>query len=329
MKDNIKENELKYNLVFYKILKFLIQSKLKDEQINQICDYLNVTKFDIKLFNGLINSFEELEELKNIYTEILDYSFLLQSLRLSLYLIFLKNIFLDISKKYGVNERAKLDSINDKLSIKYDMQCLNLPYSRRVLDAINTDLFFNNVLEKNQYFNGCDDLINLINQQTKNIINEYKVRVGNLFLIILSESTNQSIRSLAGADYEKRCLDVIKNHLEVLENNPTHDKEKNIVEYDIIAKTSSGKRIGFNIKRTLRERYKQNMENIEFLGVDAIVIITLGTDLREQIIQNILGYKNTFIVVASECYEIYKHYDKVISSNNIDNINSILEKYLL
>lgn len=326
MQNNILESDIKYNLAFYKILKFLVRTRITDETLGDIGNFLNTDSFNYQILDELLKNYPCLEEIKNIYHEILDEVFTLKALKLSVYLIFLKIIFLDISKAGSYNEQAKLDSIRDKLSVKYDMQSLNLPYSRRVLDAINTDLFFgNDILIKNQYFENHKELLNFINLQTKDILENYGVRVSNIFLIILSESTNQSIKSLAGSNYEQRCLEMLKCYLTILSDKPTHDNKNNAVEYDIVAKTENGYRIGFSIKRTLRERYKQNLENIDLLEVDAICVITLGSDLTEQKIKNILDYKNTFLIIAQEYYDLYKHHDKVISSANLKEINNFIK----
>lgn len=80
-------------------------------------------------------------------------------------------------------------------------------------------------------------------------------------------------------------------------------------------------KVGASVKRTLRERYKQNFEDLSNLDVDYMILVTLGTDLNEDKLKNILQRDKIFIIVAKEVYEskvFLKNSNRVISSEKID-----------
>lgn len=82
-------------------------------------------------------------------------------------------------------------------------------------------------------------------------------------------------------------------------------------------------------KRTLRERYKQNFEDVSLLEVDYMFVITLGIDLNEEKLINILQKENHFVIVSKEQFEsksFLKENSRVISSNNIaQKFNEIIK----
>lgn len=64
--------------------------------------------------------------------------------------------------------------------------------------------------------------------------------------------------------------------------------------------------VGVSAKRTLRERYKQNFENNNLLGdVDYMALITLGIDLNNDKMDNILA-KKVFLLSYLEMFMIYQ-----------------------
>ena len=91
------------------------------------------------------------------------------------------------------------------------------------------------------------------------------------------------------------------------------------MEYDFTFKLN-GKKAGVSAKRTLRERYKQNHEDIDVLDVDYVFLFTLGTDLNKDKLENILQKNGIYVVVANEIYnerDYLKNNDRVISSNEL------------
>lgn len=99
------------------------------------------------------------------------------------------------------------------------------------------------------------------------------------------------------------------------------DSNNRAVEYDFKLYVEK-KVIGVSVKRTLRERYKQNHENVESLEVDAMILITLGIDLNEDKVNYITSKKGHFIFVASDIFEkssFLKRENKVYPLNELSN----------
>ena len=91
---------------------------------------------------------------------------------------------------------------------------------------------------------------------------------------------NQSIKSDAGSSYESRVYNTLLPIVEDLKGH-SHDKNIHSVEYDNTF-IFNNKKCGVSAKRTLRERYKQNFEDVSLLEVDYMFVITLGIDLNEE-----------------------------------------------
>ena len=149
-----------------------------------------------------------------------------------------------------------------------------------------------------------------------------------MFMIIVDESINQSIRSDAGQSYEDRVYSLLMTLSDKVEGH-SHDKLIPSVEYDFTFDID-GNKYGVSAKRTLRERYKQNFEDIDFLTVDAMFLITLGIDLNEDKLNNILQKKGQYVIVAEEVYEAkeyLKNSPRVISSKQLtrDTIRKMLK----
>ncbi|MCL1953142.1 MAG: hypothetical protein FWF58_00155, partial [Firmicutes bacterium] len=99
----------------------------------------------------------------------------------------------------------------------------------------------------------------------------------------------------------------------------SHDKNIPSVEYDNIF-ICNGKRCGVSAKRTLRERYKQNHDDVQNLEVDYMFVITLGIDLDSNKLDNILSKQGNFVIVSAEQYKLKSYFftnPKVISSDDI------------
>lgn len=149
-----------------------------------------------------------------------------------------------------------------------------------------------------------------------------------MFMIIIDESINQSIKSDAGQSYENRVHSLLLNISDKVEGH-SHDEMISSVEYDFTFYIDN-KKYGVSAKRTLRERYKQNFEDVDFLTVDAMFLITLGIDLNEDKLNNILQKNGQFVIVADEVYEAkdyLKNNPRVLSSKNIkkETIKDILK----
>ena len=124
------------------------------------------------------------------------------------------------------------------------------------------------------------------------------------------ESVNQGIISDAGNSYEDRAYksickivhpDLVTKHL--------HDSFNKSIEYDFQF-IFEGKKFGVSAKRTVRERYKQNLQSADLTDVDFILLITLGTDINESKLNNILSARSYYVVVAKEIYNSRQYFSK-------------------
>ncbi len=175
--------------------------------------------------------------------------------------------------------------------------------------------------KSNFILNTSNNEILKLNEKLKFLSKNSNLNSASIFNLIISESVNQSIKSTAGSSYEARVKEKFlefKENIELLNN--THDSRIHAVEYDFIVKYKKIS-IGISVKRTLRERYKQNSENVSELDVDAMIVVTLGVDLTEKVMNNILQKKGQYILVSQEIYktkEFLRENNRVFSSENFD-----------
>lgn len=248
-------------------------------------------------------------------------------LLVSIELLLTKNLILEESKSYArIKYKERIEKIKDLLSLEYDMSNLEYPYGQRVIGSLLVYTLTNINRETEFILETSKSAIKVLNTKLKHIIKKYKININNMFMIIMDESINQSIKSDAGQSYENRVYSVLLNISDKVENH-SHDSMISSVEYDFTFYIDK-KKYGVSAKRTLRERYKQNFEDVNFLTVDAMFLITLGVDLNEDKLNNILQKKGQFVIVADEVYqtkEYLKNNPRVLSSQNItkDNIKSI------
>ncbi|MBO7527726.1 MAG: hypothetical protein J6T74_07550, partial [Clostridia bacterium] len=234
-------------------------------------------------------------------------------------LLLVKDLILQESKVYAANEYKKeLKSIQDYLSIEYDMSLIHLPYGQRVISSLLL-YAFTDVNRKSDYIlNSSENTIKNFSYKVKKLSKAYNLNVNNMFHIIMDESMNQSIKTDAGSSYESRVAQSIAPLVQKL-NGHSHDSKIPSVEYDNTF-IYNNKLCGISAKRTLRERYKQNLEDVDLLDVDYMFLITLGTDLNEEKLNNIMQKKGTYVIVSQEEYDTMAFLNKssrVISSRNI------------
>ena len=250
-------------------------------------------------------------------------------LLVSIELLLTKDLILEESKSYArVKYKEKIEKIKDKLSLEYDMSNLEYPYGQRVISSLLVFALTNIDRETEFILETSKNAIKVLNNNLKNIVQKYSININNMFMIIIDESINQSIKSDAGQSYENRVHSLLLNISDKVENH-SHDDMISSVEYDFIFYID-GKKYGVSAKRTLRERYKQNFEDVDSLTVDAMFLITLGIDLNEDKLNNILQKNGQFVIVADEIYETkdyLKNNPRVLSSKNITKtvIKSLLK----
>ena len=338
---NITEREYRNNLLFYTVLKNLLKCQLSEKKLlileNNIEQNrnLNCDKMKQLLKNGIVNentnAYGAFMVLLNLANKN-NYIMWADLLCVSIELLLIKDLILEESKNYArIKYRETITQINDKLSLAYDMSQLEPTYGKRVISSLLVFALTSIDRETEFLLETSNNSIKALNSILKEIIKKYDINVNNMFMIIIDESISQSIRSDAGQSYESRVQSVLLNISDTV-NGHSHDNIISSVEYDFTFSINN-KTYGVSAKRTLRERYKQNFENVDFLTVDAMFLITLGIDLNEDKLNNILQKNGQFVIVADEVYEAkeyLKNNPRVISSKDItkENIINILGQEL-
>jgi len=152
------------------------------------------------------------------------------------------------------------------------------------------------------------------------------VEPNQIFMLMFSESVNQSIISDSGIDYEDRILSVLTK-IGTPEKNITkiHDKDDSSTEFDFFFEL--GKRnYGIGAKRTLRERYKQFIKTAQMSKIDIMIEITLGLDLNKEKAKSIRKH-NVYIFVADEVYNSREFLKKMKGVYSVKDLTlTILKK---
>ena len=330
---NYSIDEISYanNLEFYTVLKQLLKCQLSEKQLIDFQGQLlhSTTHNDsdklktILLESGVIanagtKKYEELLELLNLLS-VDNYNAWIDMVDTAIELMLVKDLILQESKMYVNNQYKKIvNDVEDKLSVTYDTANLTLPYGQRVISSMLVYIITGDFRENEYILEASNKSVNAFNSKIINLIAKYNINCNNMFDLVMGESTNQSIKSTAGQSYEARVKQMLIPIVDDLKGQ-THDSKILSVEYDNII-TLNNKTIGVSAKRTLRERYKQNFEDVELLDVDRMFLITLGVDLNEEKLNNILQKNGIYIIVADEIYQskLYlKNNDRVISSKDL------------
>ena len=308
----IKEDVFDINLVFYNFLKKITQAKFTDAQINELLAiYFSNTKTDTDTLKELFYNYVEeninrkdLSSISVVFEDINKNTIEVFIFALKLNLI--KDLLLQEAKITQSVKAQQLEGLN-QLSLKYDKISTQVAYATRISGALLSLLFFEKLESGNT---------NFISESTKafleSLAKTYKnlekkgVEPNQIFMLLFSESINQSITSSAGASYEDRIKNILISMGIPNENiKKTHDEKDSSTEFDFFFKYQ-GKNYGIGAKRTLRERYKQFIKTAHMSKLDVMIEITLGTDLRENIANSIVNH-GVFLFVADEIYESKKY----------------------
>lgn len=251
---------------------------------------------------------------------------------LSIELLLSKRSLLDEVKEYSNSQyRHSIEDARDKLSLEYDYINLEKPYGQRVVSALLVDLFADVNIDKEIVLDASQKIVKSLSDLISYNSKKYYVNVNNILMIVIDESVNQSIILTAGGSYEDRVFSALSEiSLTVIPH--AHDKFINSVEYDYIFELDD-KKYGVNTKRTLRERYKQNFEDVNQLSVDAMFLITLGTGLNQEKLNNIMQRHGYYVVVSQEVYDshdYFKNNKRVISSKNFnaDTLRKLFRNFI-
>lgn len=336
---DIKKSEYDNNLLFYSILKTLLQCHLTERQSMHLEELIeqNDKRSYVKMKELLLSSivtegtqkYDDFINFLNLATKK-NYEMWKEFVLISIELLFIKDLILEESKIYSRNKHKELtNKIKDKLSLEYDMSEIERPYGQRVMSSLLVYVL-TDIERKDEFLlETSKNSVKVLNTKLAHIVKEYKINVNNMFMIITNESISQSIRSEAGKVYEQQVQSVLWNISDKVEGH-SHDEKVPSVEYDFTFYIDS-KKYGVSAKRTLRERYKQNFEDVNYLTVDAMFLITLGIDLNEDKLNNILHKNGQYVIVSDEVYEgkdYLKNNPRVLSSKNISKqaIKDILKK---
>ena len=331
-KIKITDSVYNNNLQFYTILKLLIKCKLSDKQLILLQDVLlrNIKISDKILLQKLILSnnaiavegtqkYEDLCMLINTLDHS-DTSMWKDMMDVSIELMLIKDLILQESKAYANNQyKEVISQLNDKLSLECDMSKLSLPYGQRVISSLLVFVLTDNNRKNEFILESSGKSVKEFSNKISKLINDYEINCNNMFSLIMTESINQSIVSDAGQSYESRVEEKIIPIVDKL-NGHSHDSKIPSVEYDFTFELN-GVKCGISAKRTLRERYKQNFEDVDSLDIDFMFLITLGIDLNEDKLNNILQKKGIYVIVAQEVYEskeYLKNNSRVISSESLN-----------
>jgi hypothetical protein len=298
----INKEKIDINLSFYFLLKHLVKLKLTDNQAKKL--YFNLLDTEdkrqaLEAFKcELSNSKMKLDEYENILVNIDNIELFIFSLQL--YMI--KDLLLN-EADLGYIARKEALSQYDLLSLTYDRQSLLVPYTKRVNGALLSLIFFENIENGNTNFVSKDTQDYLTGLSKKAISLKLQgVEPNQIFMLMFSESINQSIISSAGKNYEDRIFDVLtKIGIPSTAIKKVHDKADKSTEYDFFFELQ-GKSFGIGAKKTLRERYKQFIKTAMTSEIDVIIEITLGLDLNEEKAKTILEH-GTKLFVSDEIYQ--------------------------
>ena len=305
---NIENEKFNINLKFYFMLKHIVKTHLTDKQSFQLLEIIilnNGTNTEnlisqlsihAETFKSQVKK-EALFSVIEAIETIVDVKLLSFTLKLCL----IKDLLLQEAKIKEVASKNKLIKL-DPLSITYDKISVYSPYTTRVNGALLSLLFFSKIEEKDLNFMS-QDTCDFINELSKEAI-ELKakgVEPNQIFMLMFSESINQSITSDSGSNYEDRILSILKK-MGIPEQSitKTHDKNDASTEFDFFFEVDN-KAYGIGAKRTLRERYKQFIKTALMSKIDVMICITLGLDLNKDKAETIRKH-GVYLFVADEIY---------------------------
>jgi len=313
----INKEEFDINLKFYFFLKYLLKTQLSNEQVATLLKIYTINN-KIKEIQEIIS--EILEKTitkttkkalhqKNHLEAILDEVYTSLDLKLfifSLKLYVIKDLLLQEAKLKSLLDITKLERI-DPLSLEYDKITIYSPYATRINGALLSLIFFDKLESKQTNFmsNDAEEFINQLSKYALDLKSE-GVEPNQIFMLMFSESINQSIISDSGSNYEDRILNVLTS-IGINKDKITkeHDKDDSSTEFDFFFEINN-KTYGIGAKRTLRERYKQFIKTAQMSDIDVMIEITLGIDLTKEKVNAIRNH-DVYLFVADEVYQSYNY----------------------
>ena len=215
IKLRIDERKFDINLEFYNFLKKITQAKLNEKTL------------DAFLSIYYSNSYIPTENLKDIYFSFVeeklnrkDISSIISLISdinrdnlwlfiFSLKLNQIKDLLLQEAKIFRQIKSQELEWLN-QLSLAYDKVSTQVAYSTRISWALLSLLFFENIENGNINFMS-ESSVEFMKQLSKDTIELKRAGLepNQIFMLLFSESINQSITSSAWASYEDRIKNIL------------------------------------------------------------------------------------------------------------------------
>ena len=318
----LSKEKIDINLKFYFFLKLLNKIKPSTNQLILIIENIILSENDLDFFASNIEKiFAKSYEKNRYFNEILSKINSFEDLALfdfSLRLFQVKDSLLAESKIFETIEADKLSKFHP-LSLEYDKITILKPYNTRVSGALLTLLFFEK-LESNKFNFMTKDSVDFLSDLSKKAKSFKKLGLesNQIFMLMFSESINQSIISESGSNYEDR-IKLVLNRIGIIDIKKIHDENDKSTEYDFFFKIED-KSYGIGAKRTLRERYKQFIKTSLSSKIDISIDITTGIDLNEEKAKIIISH-GSYIFVSDEIYQnsiFMQENDKIFSVNNLN-----------
>lgn len=308
------------NLNFF--LKNILKLKPTNRQVMLMIENINLLKSNpsslLESLEGIFTkSQSKLDHIKEISLRIVDASDI-ELFDFSLRLYQIKDLLLAEAK---VSEAIDLNQLSnlDPLSLEYDKISVLKPYKTRVSGALLALLFFEKLDNGEVNFmsqDSCDIIADLAKKAIK--LKGKGLESNQIFMLMFSESINQSIISDSGTNYEDRIRSVL-DKIGVKNITKNHDKNDKSTEYDFFFEIDD-KTYGIGAKRTLRERYKQFIKTALTSKIDISIEITIGLDLNKEKAKTIVSH-GTYIFVSDEIYQtrdFLRNIDKVYSVKDLN-----------
>ncbi|MBM5782947.1 MAG: hypothetical protein FJ368_05965 [Pelagibacterales bacterium] len=310
------------NLKFYFFLKHINKLSPSDRQLNLVLENINLMKLDIvslleKFEEIFIKSQSKLEHIKEIGLR-LNKSEDVELFDFSLRLYQVKDLLLAEAKIFEAIDLNNLSNL-DPLSLEYDKISVLKPYKTRVSGALLSLLFFEK-LDDGEFNFMSKDSLNFISDLSKKAskLKKKGLESNQIFMLMFSESINQSIISDSGTNYEDRIRSVL-NKIGIKNIIKTHDKNDKSTEYDFFFDIE-GKTYGIGAKRTLRERYKQFIKTALTSKIDVSIEITIGLDLNKEKAKTIISH-GSYIFVSDEVYTTRDFLKKMEGVYSVKDLN--------
>lgn len=331
--NSIYEETYENNLFFYTLLKTLVKCKLSENKMillqstidkNRMlfannCDGLEA--FLLESESIIRYATASRDEYINLigYLNSATYDKWCDMIDVGIELLLFKDLIIQEAKAYtNIRQQETERRITDHLCVEYDASTLCLPYGQRVLSSLL--VYTLTSIDRNKEFilEASGAKVKEISAKIRGLAEKYKINSNSMLILIVDESINQSIKSTAGSSYESR-VEYMMHPLVEDWHGHSHDKNVDAMEYDFTF-SLNGKRAGISAKRTLRERYKQNHEDVSLLTVDYLFVFTLGTDLNADKVNSLLQKNGSYIVVAEEVYKSKNYLQenpRIISSRDL------------